>query len=324
MADTKKIIKTAAGVAAAATAGIAGLTAAGSYYFYKLAIPKNSGMTIKGRETDPETQKKFDARQKRYEDWIAGQTCEDWFVESVDQLKLHATFLPADVPSNMLMIVVHGYRSSGLWDFGEILPAYKAMGFNILMPDDRAHGKSEGDYIGFGWQDHFDVNRWIYYAITKLGEDVQIFLHGVSMGGATVMLCAGDPQPPQVKGIIEDCGYSSLNAEMEYCMKHYYKLPVEPFRSEVEFFAKFKAGYYDFRDCDCLRALEKATVPMLFIHGSADTFVPKDMAIENFSACNSEKKDLVIFEGSEHAESMLDDLAKYTATVKKFVDENKD
>lgn len=316
MGKVKNIAKAAAGAAAAAAA----LTAAGSYYFYKLAVPAKSKLKIHGQGKTPDEQAALDARDAKYKAWLAEQKTEDWYIESVDKLKLHATFIPSETPSDKVVILVHGYRSTSLWDFGEMLPYYKKMNVNIVMPDNRGHGTSEGKYIGFGFQDHYDIERWIYHTITALGKDSRIYLHGVSMGAAIVMLCAGDPLPPQVKGIIEDCGYSSLNAEMDYCMHHYYKLPVEPFRSEVEFLTKHTAGY-QFDDCDCLAALEKAEVPMLFIHGTADEFVPKDMMLDCYNACASPRKDLMFFEGAGHAESMLSDPEKYNETVQKFIKE---
>lgn len=108
------------------------------------------------------------------------------------------------------VIAVHGYRGNAIRDFAGSARFYHDMGYNLLMIHDRAHGDSEGKWIGFGWKDKEDIRRWCEYLVDRAQGNTQIALLGVSMGGAAVMMASGDDLPSQVKCIIEDCGYSSV------------------------------------------------------------------------------------------------------------------
>ncbi|MFR1170070.1 MAG: alpha/beta hydrolase, partial [Coprobacillus cateniformis] len=127
-------------------------------------------------------------------------------LKSQDDLNLHAAYI--DQNSHIYMIMVHGYRGDGASIISPIKQMKKA-GYNLLIPDLRGHGFSEGDYIGMGWDDREDIIQWIDYLLSK-DPHASIILYGVSMGGATVMDVAGEKLPHQVKAIIEDCGYTSV------------------------------------------------------------------------------------------------------------------
>ena len=105
---------------------------------------------------------------------------------------------------------------------------YYTLGYHLLMPDLRGHGKSEGNYIGMGWHDRLDILKWIEF-ILKEDKEAEILLHGVSMGAATVMMVSGEDLPPNVKVIIEDCGYTSAKDQLSYKLKSMFKLPSFPF-----------------------------------------------------------------------------------------------
>lgn len=305
--------------ALAAAAGLAGATMLGSRYFYELAIPRRSKLTIHGRGQSPEQKAAQRKRMEGFERWMAEQPAEDLWTASLDGLRLHAKYIPADEPTDRVMILVHGYRSSPLNDFGEMLPFYRdRMGMNLLLPDDRGHGQSEGGYIGFGWQDHFDVETWIDVMVGRIGPSASVFLHGVSMGAATVMITAGDPLPKQVRGVIEDCGYTSLVEELTYCMHHYYHLPVQPFLAEIDLCTKRDAGYR-FEDCDPAAALRKTSLPFLMIHGDDDHFVPSFMLDRNYDACASADKRKVLIHGADHALAYVTDRALYEQEVSAFI-----
>ncbi len=302
------------GVTAAAAAG-------GIGYLYDMSVARHSKVNKKPEpgvySDDPDKQ----AEYEKIKEWIKDIQTESVEIRSFDGLRLHGTFIPAEVYTTTTVILVHGYRASGMKDFGLMLPFYHKLGVNILMVDDRGHGDSQGDYIGYGWHDHFDVERWIRYLTVRFGDDCRIFLHGVSMGAATVMLTAGDELPEQVKGIIEDCGYSRLTDQLRFNFKNMFHFDGKPVINVVSHVTNKMDGY-SFDQCDSVKSLKNATVPMLFIHGDKDDFVPTDMVYENYDACGSEDKTLIIVEGAKHAESYYVNPELYESAVKKFIEDH--
>ena len=132
-------------------------------------------------------------------------------------------YLPAEVSTDKTVIIAHGYSGHSEQMSGFAQMYHKDLGYNVLLPDARGHGRSEGDYIGFGWPERKDYLKWIDQVIEHTGESTQVVLHGVSMGGATVMMTSGEELPPQVKAIVEDCGYTSVTDELKYQLKRMYK-----------------------------------------------------------------------------------------------------
>jgi hypothetical protein len=191
------------------------------------------------------------------------------------------------------------------------------LGFTIVLPDARGHGDSEGDYIGFGWPERHDYLAWIDSIIKRYGDDTELVLFGVSMGGATVLNVSGEDLPKQVKAIVEDCGYSSVEKELSYQLKNLYKLPSYPFIPMTSLLTKYKAGY-SFTEASPLDQVKKSTTPTLFIHGDQDSFVPTDMAYELYQAAASDKV-LYIVPGAEHAYSYVTDKEEYRRQVRRFL-----
>ena len=141
------------------------------------------------------------------------------------------------------MICFHGYTSQGLADYGSISNYYLKRGYNVLLVDQRSHGQSEGKYIGFGCKDRYDAYRWIEWVIGQEGENVQILLHGNSMGGATVLMASGLDLPQQVKGIIADCPFTSPKAVFTHVLHSMYHLPAFPIIQIADAVNKKQAGY---------------------------------------------------------------------------------
>jgi fermentation-respiration switch protein FrsA (DUF1100 family) len=191
------------------------------------------------------------------------------------------------------------------------------MGFNVLTPDDRGHGDSAGDYISFGWLDRLDYLQWIDRVIEHVGVDSQILLFGVSMGGATVEMLSGEHLPDQLKAVIADCGYSSVEEELTYLLKKQYHLPeypVEPMVSEIN---KRAAGF-GLESASSVKQLAKNQRPILFIHGEKDTYVPAYMAYENYRATHAPKQ-IWIVQGATHAESFWRNPQAYQSRIGEFL-----
>lgn len=251
------------------------------------------------------------------EDWFDRQSYEEVSITSDDGLKLAGYYLAAITATDKTAILAHGYSAQGTY-MSSYAKIYYDMGYNVLLPDDRGHGKSDGDYIGFGWMDRKDYLKWIDFIINKVGNKSQIVLHGVSMGGATVLMTSGENLPSAVKAIVSDCAYTSVQAELEYQMKRLYKLPSFPILDSTSLMTKIRAGY-SFEEASALEQVKKSKTPTLFIHGDADKFVPYSMVHQLYDNCSSEK-DLLIVPGAGHGTAFDTDIAGYKAKVREFVE----
>ncbi len=250
-------------------------------------------------------------------DWLSKQAYETVGIVSFDGLNLQGYYISAESPSVNTVILSHGYSSKGLW-MGLYAKLYNMLGYNVLMPDSRGHGSSEGNYIGFGWVDRKDYLKWIDFVIKKTGPDTNIVLHGVSMGGATVLMTGGENLPSNVKAIVSDCAYTSVKDELSYQMSRIYHLPSFPLLNVTSLITKIKAGF-TFEEASALNQVKKSKTPTLFIHGGNDEFVPTSMVNQLFQACRSEKE-LFIVPGAGHGAALDADPDGYIAKVKDFTE----
>ena len=277
-------------------------------------------ITIKGqnieqilKESPPE---QFGGNHSGFVRYLAQSNGVDIYIISEDGLRLHGTFFPLE-GSKKTVICFHVYTSEGLNDYSTLALFYKAHGYNLLLVDERAHGKSEGVYIGFGCLDRKDALLWIQEVIRRQTEEVEILLHGDSMGGATVVMATGLTLPPQVKAAVSDCAFTSAWEVFDSVLKNSYHIPSFPVLHIANEMVKRKAGY-SLDECNGVREVARAEIPILFIHGKEDTFVPCSMAYELYNACNSDKK-LVIVEGAGHVESCYKDEALFQNAIEEFI-----
>ncbi|MCV3296548.1 MAG: alpha/beta hydrolase [Oenococcus sp.] len=231
-------------------------------------------------------------------------------------LTLDANYLPAARPTNKTVIVVHGFRNNktGMKSYADM---FYRLGYNTLTVDNRGHGQSQGNFVGFGWLDKNDVEAWIRYLVAQ-NKNVEIVPFGISMGGATVAMLSGDSLPANVRAIIEDSGYSSVEDEVAYQAKQMYHLPKDPIIPTVSLFSQYIAGY-SYQEASTVKQLAKNTRPMLFMHGGADTYVPTRMVYSLYKADPDPRKQLWIGDGSGHVQAFGQHTAAYQAEVQKFL-----
>ena len=199
------------------------------------------------------------------------------------------------------MLLCHGFHSSGLMDFSLVLRLFYENGCSVLLIDQRAHGRSEGKYIGYGVLERWDCQQWAWLLHAKLGGRLPIFLEGVSMGASTVMMASALPLPASVAGVIADCGYDSPWDELRHCMRQWYHLPAFPVLYGIDALCRVRAGY-SLREMSAGRALAESELPLLLFHGGADTFVPPEMSERCLAAAAGEKR-LVLVPGAGHGMS---------------------
>lgn len=217
--------------------------------------------------------------------------------------KLRGYLMRPKKPSDVYVFGSHGYRCDGKREWCYFAKFYvEEMGWNFFFVDHQSHGESEGEYIGFASHEHKDALKWLGYMNNTFGKDIKIFLHGISMGSATVMLMTGsDALPENVKFTVADCGYTSAMDEFSYKIDSL-KLPFKPLVPVISAINHKRAGYDFQKDTDALSAVKRARLPMLFIHGDKDLFVPTKMVYELYDACTSEKE-LFVVPGADHAKS---------------------
>ena len=277
--------------------------------FYNLALNANYSKDIIYAEYND---KNLNDAQK----WLEEKSnYSDKYIESYDKLQLHSYVVTQN--SNKWAIVVHGYGGSGKL-MSDKSKYFYDMGYNVLIPDLRGHGKSEGDYIGMGWKDRLDIISWINFII-KENPNAEIVLHGTSMGAATVLMTSGENLPSNVKAIVADCAYTSAWDEFSYQLETYLKVPSYYILNVTNMVTKLKAGY-SLKEASALECVKKATVPILFIHGDKDKFVPYSMMDKLYDATSSPKEKLTI-DGGEHANSDLVSPFLYWLTVEDFLNQ---
>lgn len=235
-------------------------------------------------------------------------------ITSKDKLKLSGNYKTQD--SHKWALVIHGYKvdNRNMMPFGR---TYYDHGYNVLLPDDRASGKSEGDHIGMGYLDKNDMKLWINWILNK-DPEAKIIVHGVSMGGATTMMLSGD-HPKNVVGYIEDCGYTSVYDIFSSELDKRFGLPPFPVMDISNMMSNIEAGY-DFKKASSLKAVKKCNKPMMFIHGTKDDFVPYSMGLEVYKVANCEKE-LYSVKGATHANSLYVNPDAYWNKVFKFINE---
>lgn len=302
---------------AAAAAGL--LAAAGigeTAYFYRTAMKRNKAKTERTIKMAGTDWSQYDKMLQERKEYFLAQPHTDEFTESNDGLKLHATFFP-NGNKKKAVICFHGYTSQGMSDYIALSDYYLKHGYSMLLPDARAHGKSEGEYIGFGCLDRNDALCWIRWILEECGEDTEILLHGTSMGGATVLMASGLELPPQVKGIVSDCAFTSPKEVFTHVMHKMFHLPAFPVIPLSNAVNKKLAGY-GMDECNAAREVEKAKIPILFIHGDSDTFVPVSMCEKIYENCASPKQKLIV-KGAAHAESYYKDTEAYEEALDTFL-----
>ena len=292
--------------------------AVGSYTFFAACR-----QTKRRNWLDPEELKGTD-REKLYpyishaHNWFSTHKVEDIYVQSRDGLQLYARWIPAENPRGTILLV-HGYQSTPYIDFSLVLDVYHNLGMNMLIPDQRCHGKSEGKYITFGVKEWRDMTCWVDYHNKHLGN-WPVILSGLSMGASTVMYMADEALPANVRGMIADCGFTSpydIIGKVFHSVTH---LPAWPFLWATDLCARIFAGF-SLKEKDTRKTLQGGKYPIILAHGLSDDFVPCEMSQEAYDACTS-PKELLLVEGAGHGYSFLKDRERYTQTVTAFLQRN--
>lgn len=253
-------------------------------------------------------------------EWVAekikNNQLKDVYIYSRDNLKLHAVLIENPNEKGILL-EIHGYRSTAENDLYTSCYEYYNMGYSLLIPDNRTCNKSEGKYITFGLKESDDIICWIEY-LNKAFPKQSIILAGISMGATSVLMSLKNLKTEMnVKCAIADSGYVSAYSEVLHCIKHYFHINGKLFISMIDIWCKLFAKF-SLKECNTLVSLDKTNIPILFIHGLEDEFVPPDNSKTNYQHYHGQKQ-LALFEKADHGLSYLVDSKRYIQYIKNFV-----
>lgn len=299
----------------AATAGA--LVAINGFLHYEM-MNRNATLPMKRNKKkygDPEIDPALWDRNK----WYDSQQFQEFTIKNSRDQRLKGYYLPAQKETKLFVFCSHGYRSTAKSEFNLIAKFYHDLGVNVFLVDHQASGQSQGNMISFGYYEKDDCMEWLYFMMNKFGADIDIILHGVSMGAATVLLMSDCKNLPQnVKFIVGDCSYSTMKGELSEFYGNIVGLLRKPVLVTTNIVNKIVSGF-DYDDVQPIKSVKNAKVPVLFVHGGADTFIPMQMTYDLYNACGSDK-DILIIEGADHAESFIKDPEVYGEKIKEFID----
>ena len=250
---------------------------------------------------------------------LNSKNSESLEIKSHDGLTLKGTLYRL-CDNKKVMLAVHGYHGDGMRDMGRFAKMYEALGYDVLIVDQRASGSSEGDLVSFGYHEQTDGLAWCQKLVEIYGSDVEIVLHGMSMGAATVInMGANEQLPTQVKAVISDCSYDTMKNQLRHSLHTQTQLPIEFTLWLLDAFCKSRLGF-KFKENSQVEAVKKAKVPMMFIHGDADDYVPFVMQEVLFEACVAEKKVQVSVPNAKYESCYVLAANLYEKEVRKFLE----
>ncbi|MDR3190369.1 MAG: alpha/beta hydrolase [Lactobacillaceae bacterium] len=308
---TRKIITVLISVLLVFTIAVAGV----SYYFFTVAEVRADKAFISGKSIA-----KGQPLYAEQQTWLHYPT-QTWNLTAKDGTKLVGNYVAATKKTNKTVIVIHGFGVDhvAMAPYGTM---FHEMGYNVLMPDNRAAGKSGGKYIGFGYLEAKDYLEWINQVIARNGQQSQIVVMGASLGGATTMTLSGMNPPKQVKAYIEDAGYSSTYDELYHEAADLYGIPLpiaKPIVHVVSWYSNLIAGY-SYEQATAVNYLQHNTRPMMFIHGAKDDFVPTKFVYRNYKATKGPKT-LYVVPRAAHVASYATNYQQYEQKVAKFLNQ---
>lgn len=318
MEKKTRTILIGAGAAITASAIAGGMVYSVTNDFVKVALDreipkrmKRTNVNISGEDKDDE----FTQKINQSTEVLRNSDLETIEIRSFDGEKLTAHWYSCK-NAKRIIIAMHGWRSFWAKDFGGISEFLHSNECSVLYAEQRGQNNSGGEYMGFGLIERYDCFEWIKWLNQKFGEETSIYLAGVSMGATTVLMTAGLELPSNVCGIIGDCGFTNPyeiwkyvadnNLHMSYAMKGNF--------ADILCRKKIQMSLKDY---SCIDAMKKCKVPVLFIHGTDDKFVPIEMTYENYKACAAPKR-LLVVPGATHAMSYWTETEKYEDELKRF------
>ncbi len=286
-------------------------------YFYEYSIARHPKINAaSGSALTKKGERPLTELGDTHEEWINEVPTKELTITSFDGLKLYGQ-LAINEGSNKLVIICHGYKNNPLIMCHSAMHFYEK-GFSCFIPHARGHGKSEGDYIDMGWFSRLDIVKWIDLLNKELSNP-QIVLYGISMGASTVMNVAGEKLPENVKCAIEDCGYTSMRDQFLHVLKDLKNLPSHIILRFASHPIKRKTNINIYKENFSIGAIKRTSLPMFFVQGDADRFVPYSMLKENYDA-HPGPKEILTIKDAAHASCQWAGGDLYWNSIFNFID----
>ena len=310
MFSFKTLLKAGVGSAAA-------VLGAGALVYECALNTKVNGFFIKRLDRIDSSRESPDSEEEcpRDPDWMEKHKGEDQVISTDVTGRIHAYIIPSERPSHKWAVLCHGYNASPE-STGVFAEHYHRLGYNCICPSMRGWGNDETVYCTMGYHDKDMCLAWVGYIVDR-DPDAEIVLHGYSMGAVAVMLATGEALPSQVKAAVADCGFTSCWEQYANVIKYYTKLPPFPLLNAVNA-ASILHRNFNIRKNVPIDAVSRSVTPTVFLHGTADAFVPFWMMDRLYDACSAPKAKQAI-EGADHAQAVYKDPVLYWKTVDGFL-----
>lgn len=321
MERKKKRVLIGVGIFTAGVVAVKSVSNLVTKYLMKVAIDREPPVSttksdkMKKRIMADDTIIEFTTAIDNAKEKLESANCETVEIIADDGITLQGHWHQAKEPKRTI-IAMHGWRSSWASDFGIISDFWHENDCNVLYAEERGQNNSGGDYMGFGLLERFDCLNWIQWVNERCGEELPIYLGGVSMGASAVLMATGLDLPKNVKGVVADCGFTSPYAIWKHIAEDNLRLPYGLHENAAEDICKKKIQVSP-KDYSTVDAMRVCQIPVLFIHGTDDGFVPVEMSYENYKACIAPKSILVV-PGANHGMSYFIDKEKYEKEIKEF------
>ncbi len=265
-------------------------------------------------------EREIDEKSRNSADIISRRVDKEYDLMNKEGIKLHGYLVKGEAASNVYVFYSHGYRAPYAgFECGIFADMWLQKGYNLFIVDHRGSGKSEGNWVSFGQYETEDSLEWLEFMKKEFGDNIQIILHGESMG-CTIALMMSDKEklPKNVKMVLADCGYTDFYHEA-LAMVHMPNFIEIPLLKLTNLYLRIFANV-NMHESDARSAVQNTEVPILFMHGDDDTVVPLNMTKENYEACSSDVKELHVFSGATHERSLAYHPEEYTKAVYNFTD----
>ena len=281
----------------------------------RLALARDLPKSMRKSGPKQESVRQFHARAEEAGNALRQKDTEKVEIKSRDGLRLVGHWYPCE-NAKRVIVAMHGWRSAWYLDFGMLSDFWHKEGCSVLFVEQRAQNNSDGEYMSFGYMERYDCLDWIQFVNARTEQKYPVYLAGISMGASTVLMTAGLEVPENVKGVIADCGFTSAYDIWCHVVSKNMKIPCGALECMIDRSCKKKL-HVNAKEITAITAMQKTKIPILFIHGTDDTFVPIRMSYENYKACNA-PKELLVVPGAIHAQSYDKEKEKYEAAIRSF------
>lgn len=250
----------------------------------------------------------------------AGLPQESFVLRASDGTRLQAWYVPQKEHAKGTIIYLHGVGDCMIGGI-PLARYFFTAGYSVLLYDQRQHGQSGGDFCTYGYYEKHDVRTAIDWLEQRRGPGYNtIAIFGASMGAAIAIQAAA--VEPRVRAIIAEASFTKLRDIIADYQRRIIKLPWHFLRnaalSRTQAIADFRG-----RDVSPIDDIRTLRIPVLFLHGTEDSFINVEYSKKLYEAAQEPKK-LVLIEGADHNDVWSTGGKKYLDAIAAFLNDHVD